>query len=140
MIASIEKMPEFTFLTLNGKPLSKVDLLTGRYTILLYFNTECEYCHTEAISIRENIHKLEMIQLLFISPEPIIRIDGFAAKHKLLEYENVIFLHDPEDSFLVRFDAITVPYLLLYDTDQELLQKFEGMVTVETILKSLNRK
>ncbi len=133
----LQTIPDFSFTTLNQKTYTKENLNTATPIIFIYFNSECHYCQHEAKSIKENIEQFKNVQLLFISEEPIETIKTFAETYKLLENDNVRFLHDKNDIFSTQFDANSIPYLLIYDENQQLIKRHKGQIKAENILKEL---
>ncbi|MHA7055759.1 TlpA family protein disulfide reductase [Aquimarina sp. M1] len=133
----LQNIPQFSFQTLKGEEFSNKNLTKARSTIFIYFNSACGFCKHEATSIHENIELFKKVQLLWVSSENREFIDEFAKRYKLNKYENVIFLSDTKDDFTDRFDATSIPYVLVYNSDQELVRKHKGQLSVSSILDVL---
>ena len=88
--------------------------------------------------IKENIDKFKNIQILFVSFEDKTTIQQFATKHKLLDYDNVSFLCDSKATFAITFDVKSLPCLVLYDKNQQLVEKIKGQIKAEVLIKKLN--
>ncbi|MNE87226.1 AhpC/TSA family protein [compost metagenome] len=108
--------------------------------MFVYFNSECEFCNHEAEMIKENIVAFKDIQIVFISFEKPDGIKSFAQKHKLLNYDDIHFIHDIKADFAATFDVKSLPSIVLYDKNQKLIERFKGQVKAETILKKLDGK
>ena len=54
---------------------------------------------------------------------------------KLLHYDNIYFLSDSKISFATTFDVKSMPCLVLYDKDNNLIEKIKGQVKIETVLE-----
>lgn len=134
----IKTIPEFSFLMLTNEVFTKNGLTKNTNKLFVYFDSECDYCQSEATQISENIAQFKDTQLLFISFEPIVGIKKFAMDYNLLEKENVIFLHDKESEFSEIFDAKSIPFILLYNKDNQLIKKYKGATKIENILKHIN--
>lgn len=134
---NIKKIPNFSYLTLENKIFSQEDLLTNQPTLFIYFNSECDFCQHEAEMVQENIEKLKDIQVIFVSYEPMDKIKQFATNFNLLNHDNIRFLFDAKSSFATTFDVNSLPCLVLYDKDKNLIEKIKGQVKVETILEKL---
>lgn len=103
----------------------------------MYYNSECEYCQSEALQIRENLVGFKNTQVIFISFEPMEEILKFATAYQLDQSPNVLFLHDSKSAFSELFDANSIPFMLLYNSEQKLLQKFKGATKIANVVKHL---
>ncbi|WKL46271.1 redoxin domain-containing protein [Flavobacterium pectinovorum] len=135
---NIKTIPAFTYQNLNGNIFTNEDLKKEIAIIFIYFNTECEYCDHEAQMIEENITKLKKIQLVFVSFEKPEQIKKFAQKHQLTTYDNVYFLCDNKVTFAATFDVNSLPCLVLYDKNQNLIEKIKGQTSIKILLNKMN--
>lgn len=133
----IKTIPPFSYSTINGEIFTNKDLKDNTPTLFLYFNSECEHCQSEALQIQENIAKFKKYQLVFVSFEEKYKIIAFAKKYKLDTYDNITFLFDKQVSFSTTFDVNSLPTMILYNMNKELIGKMKGQTKVETILKKL---
>jgi peroxiredoxin len=132
---NIKKMPAFSYLTLGNKIFTNENLEKGKPTLFIYFNSECDFCNHEAEMVQQNLEQLKDIQVVFISYENLEKIKSFAAKFKLLHHDNIHFLSDSKITFAATFDVKSMPCLVLYDKDNNLIEKIKGQVKIETVLE-----
>ena len=132
---NIKKMPAFSYLNLENKIFTNENLEEGIPTLFIYFNSDCDFCNHEAEMVQQNIEELKAIQVVFISYEPIEKIKQFATKFKLLNHANIYFLSDSKITFATTFDVKSMPCLVLYDKDNNLIEKIKGQVKIETVLE-----
>lgn len=137
--ANIKTIPAFQYQNLKGESFSNKNLETDAPTLFIYFNSECEYCNEEAQMIQESVNKFRPYQLVFISFEKPELIKTFAQKHNLLNYDNIHFVCDTKVSFATTFDVQSLPCLVLYDKNQQLIEKKKGQTKVETLVKKLQK-
>jgi peroxiredoxin len=137
--ANIKTIPDFTYQNLEGESFSNKNLKTDTSTLFIYFNSECEYCNEEAQMIQESVDKFAAHQLVFVSFEKPEKINSFAKKHKLLNYDNIHFVCDSKVTFATAFDVQSLPCLVLYDKNQQLIEKIKGQTKVETLVKKLQK-
>ena len=137
---NIKKMPAFSYVTLENKEFTQENLAQNKATLFIYFNSECDFCNHEAEMVQQNIEQLKDIQVVFISYEPIERIKAFATKFKLLHYDNIYFLSDSKITFASTFDVKSMPCLVLYDKENNLIEKIKGQVKIETVLNKFTSK
>ncbi len=134
----IQYIPDFSFKTLKAKTFSKKDIENDKPKLFIYFNSDCDFCHSEANQIQNNLEKLKDIQLIFVSFESADSIKVFAEKYQLLNKENIILLEDEKMLFSQLFNAKSIPYMLLYSKSNQLIKKFKGATKIEHVLNALN--
>ena len=132
---NIKKMPTFSYVTLENKIFTQKSLVQSTPTLFIYFNSECDFCNHEAEMVQQNIEQLKDIQVVFISYEPVEKIKQFATKFNLLHHDNIHFLSDSKITFATTFDVKSMPCLVLYDKDNNLIEKIKGQVKIETVLQ-----
>lgn len=133
----IKTIPDFSFKTLNGKPFTQKNITNTQSKLFIYFNSECDFCHAEAKQIQEHLEQLKNVQLLFVSFEEPESIKTFAEKYELLNKDHIFFLEDPTLLFAELFDAKSIPFMLLYSKDNQLIKKFKGATKIENVIKLL---
>ena len=135
---NIKQMPNFSYLTLENKVFTQENLVQNKPTLFIYFNSECDFCNHEAEMVQQNVTQLQDIQVVFISYEPIEKIKQFASKFKLLNHDNIYFLCDSKITFATTFDVKSMPCLVLYDKENNLIEKIKGQVKIETVLEKFH--
>ena len=135
---NIKKMPAFSYVTLENKEFTQENLAQNKATLFIYFNSECDFCNHEAEMVQQNIEQLKDIQVVFISYEPRERIKAFATNFKLLHHDNIHFLSDSKITFATTFDVKSMPCLVLYDKDNNLIEKIKWQVKIETVLEKFS--
>jgi peroxiredoxin len=133
----IQTIPNFSFFNLEGTVYTQENL-PNKPIVFVYFNSECDFCKTEATKIQERLIDFKNTQLVFISFEDKKAISQFATTYQLNNQENVLFLEDRKATFSQIFDANSIPFILVYDTNKKLLQKFKGATKIDAILKVLD--
>lgn len=133
----INTIPNFTFQTVSGNIFTNKNLSKLNPKLFVYYNSECEFCQSEAKKIKDNLGQLNNVQIVFISFEKRNEIHAFAHKYDFLNKENIIFLEDEKLIFEDLFKVKGIPYMILYNKDNKLLQKFNGVVKIEKILNYL---
>ncbi|WP_353167664.1 redoxin domain-containing protein [Flavobacterium sp.] len=134
---NIKTMPAFSYENVKGGFFSNENIIANKATLFVYYNSECEFCNEEAKMIQENRAKFSNVQLVFISNENPKEIIAFATKHKLNIDDTISFLSDRKMSFRTTFDVKSLPCMVLYNKDKQLIEKIRGQIKVETLLKKL---
>lgn len=133
-----EKLPEFTYNTLDGKPFSSNNLKANTKLMIVYFNPLCDLCQEETKEILSNINYFDNIQILMISPNPLEEVKRFVNLYQLQQFKQIIVLHDKQDEFYKKFNAIGYPSLYLYDENKQLITAFESQTSMEEIETAFN--
>lgn len=126
--SKIKSIPSFTFTTLEHKDFTRDNLRKNTNTIFIYFNSECDYCKDEAILISNRKNDLNNCQIIFVSSESIDKIEDFSTRYNLDNSESIVFLQDKEDVFYKKFNANSIPYILIYNTKGSLLKAHKGQL------------
>ncbi|MEM9680877.1 MAG: redoxin domain-containing protein [Bacteroidota bacterium] len=134
----LQTIPKFEFLTLEENPFSNNNLIPELHTIFIYFDSQCEFCQHEAQSISDHLNRLQAIQFVFVSEEPINAIRQFSEEYNLSNQPNITFLHDNSRLFSSQFGATSIPYILIYDKNKVLIKRHNGQLNANGILKTLS--
>jgi len=133
----IAYIPKFNLKTMQGDIFTNSDLKQNVPTIFFYFNSDCDFCQAETEEIISNIKNLESIQIIFVSNESIQQILMFQHKYRLEGYDNVLFLCDDNNNFAQLLGLKSIPSSFIYSKTGVLLDKNNGPVKVDYLLKSI---
>lgn len=134
---NIKTIPDFEYENIKGNKFTNTNLKANSSKLFIYYNSECEFCNEEAKMIKENIEQFNTTQILFISFEKNEKIKQFANNHQLDTYDNITFLCDSKATFATTFDVKSMPCLVLYDKDNNLIEKIKGQTKAEILIKKL---
>lgn len=135
----IQTVPEFELQTLDNITFTNANLKPNLNTIFIYFNSECDFCQHEAKSINDNLNDFKNVQFIFVSTEDIATIKQFSKEHKLNNKPNITFLYDNSSHFATQFNAQSIPYILIYNQNNQLIKKQNGQLNANGILRALNQ-
>ncbi|MDC9723798.1 MAG: redoxin domain-containing protein, partial [Urechidicola sp.] len=135
----IQTIPKFELKTLDNIPFTNANLKSSLSTIFIYFNSECDFCQHEAESISQHLNKFKNAQFIFVSTENIDTIKQFSEDYKLNNQTKITFLYDYASHFTTQFNAQSIPYILIYDKNNELIKKHNGQLNANGILRVLNK-
>ena len=114
--------------------LGQTDMEVVRYTVLIFFNSECEYCQWEMQEISKNVNQFSQHQLLLASFEPENQVIAFLNQHSLAEF----YIKSNSEKVMSAFTD-GVPQTLIY-RKEKLIRHFKGEVKIEAILENLKVK
>lgn len=135
----IQTIPNFELQTLDSISFTNSNLKPNLSNIFIYFNSDCDFCHHEAKSVSQNLNKFKKVQFIFVSFEETEAIKKFSELYKLDNQENIIFLEDKKGVFSTTFNANSIPYILIYDKNNNLIKKHKGQLNANGILRVLNQ-
>lgn len=119
-------------LTLMLSQLGQSNVDESTFTILMFFNSECEHCQWEMQEISKNIDQFSQHQLLFASFEPEKEAMAFLDQHGLSKY----YVKSTPEKVMASFSG-GVPQTLIYK-DGKLVKHYKGEVKIEAILEALD--
>ena len=136
----ISSIPSLSFQDLNGNPvqLNEITFAKPKPIVLILFNSECEHCQYEAMSISENIDQLDEAMIVFISAEEIDVIRSFGETYGLLEHANILCGQVDYPELTAVFKSVSYPNIFIYGNDGRLVKEFRGETKVEAILNAVN--
>lgn len=108
-------------------------------TIIVLFSPTCEHCQNKAQEIKNHIKEFSDIQIVMISSEDSVSINKFANYYQLNNLPNLQFLHLPKQKIFETFASASVPRILVYDSEGNLIKDFNGEVKIEKLLKYVRR-
>ncbi len=132
----VSSIPSMSFQDLNGDPvqLNEITYVNPKPMVLILFNSECEHCQYEALSISENIDQFDEAMIVFISAEEIDIIQSFGETYGLLNHANIIWGQVDYLELTAVFKTFSYPNSFIYGKDGRLMKEFKGETKVESIL------
>ncbi|MFT7156745.1 MAG: thioredoxin-related protein [Parvicella sp.] len=135
---SLENLSVNHFKNLDGQYFDLALIKNDAPLVLIYFNSECDYCQSEARDIKENIKELKNTELLMVSAETSESIKQFKVDFQLDE-DNIHFARVDEGDVFDTFGSVSVPALFVYDKEGKLVKSFKGKTKISVVLEVLNR-
>ena len=114
--------------------LGQANLNESTSTILIFFNSECEYCQSEIKEIGKNIDQFNQHQLLLASFEREEEAVSFLYEYGLSNH----YVKSTPDKVLGAFSG-GVPQTLIYHQGK-LTRHFKDEVKIEAILEALEER
>ena len=142
IVRATEKIPYFTFYTLDQQRFTKDSFDAERTKFIMYFNSECDHCQKQARwlnkGMRENSNVFNELEMVFISFEEMSMIKAYRDKYQFIQ-SNITFLQDSRLTFADKFGVGSFPSILIYSKEGKLIKKFEGEAKVEDVLPFINK-
>jgi len=139
-IKQLENIPSFTLKTIDGSSFTSQDLNNKNHKVIIYFSPDCHFCQAEAEELNVMYKNYENTQWIWIASEPLKQIKTFAKKYKLHNYKNIHWCYDDKASFYRRFQMKSVPYFLVYDENNHLINRNSGAIKLTKLLSNFDEK
>ena len=107
----------------------------GSPLLLIYFNSECEYCQYELAEIRRNIQSFTNVEVVLISCEKISIIKDASKNFDVTNLPRMHFTKIASNDLFQAFGSLSLPHIFIYDKDNKLVKEFKGETKAEAILK-----
>lgn len=101
--------------------------------MLVYFETDCEYCQQETKDIIDHIDALRDIRFYFVSVSTLDDIKFYRKYYHLENYTNIEIGRDTGFYLLKHYTIRKTPYMMLYNKDKVLKAVLAGAVSSDTI-------
>ncbi|HEY4288976.1 MAG TPA: thioredoxin-like domain-containing protein [Puia sp.] len=127
-------MPSMSMLLVDSSAYSTDQLRPGRYTVIMYFRTDCSHCQQETADLIKNYSALQDINIILLTPKPLKDVRQYAAFFKLDHYPHIQAASDHRRQFWNYYQPANVPYLVVYDRQNRLYRICEGPLPVDSLI------
>ena len=110
---------------------------TEKFTLMNFFNSECDYCINETRTLVDSISLLKDCQIVLVSYEDSIHVAQFYEKLRLMDFPSIHVTYAPEDYISNMFKIYMIPTLYVYHPDRRMIKYKPGPVTVQEIVQYL---
>lgn len=128
-------IPEFHLLLMDSTVFSCSDLKSDTYTFIIHFSPDCEHCQKEINALLSNYFRFKDCQFILASPLSLPYIKEFSDKHQLNAYPNIITAFEPDWIFSKIFKIKYIPFVAIFDKQQQLLKTYTGESKIDDWLK-----
>ena len=135
---AVQSIPSFSLLDIDGNRITEKTLKKNTPVLFLFFNTECDLCHTELNDINSNQNALSDCQIIFFSVEPADSIQNFLESISFNRTHNMFFLVDKKEELIETMDIQATPTAVIYGRNGMLQKRFNGPVKIETLINYLS--
>jgi len=130
------ELPQMSLTNLDGIKFLAPSLL-GRKIIFILFQPDCEHCQNETRQINERLPAFKNYEIYFISSAPIDDIKKFSEDFKMNTQENIHFAGTDVQNIIDSYGPISAPSIYIYSEQGKLLNRFNGEIGIDIVLKSL---
>ena len=126
-------LPEFSFMTMDGKPFTNKDIKFKHKALIIYFDPGCNHCQHQAEEMSLAINQFNFTKLFFVSISATEEIIKFQKKY-FNGTKNVTFLQDAERKIFYTFKNVTTtPTTIIYNKSLQQIGIAHGQTSVEKL-------
>jgi peroxiredoxin len=123
---------------LEETSFSKTLTSENQFTIIIYYNSECQLCDDQIAQFSKHFSALtKNSTILFVSAESEDSIRNFRNRLRVSSTNKVFFSKISEQEVFKTFGSVVTPQVFLYRQDQ-LLKTFNGELIIDSILKCMD--
>lgn len=124
----ITEWPDLQVNTLEGEPVSTIEILSDKPMILYYYNTECIFCQGTFEDLLNHPDLMKEVTLVFVSDENPMTVEQFLVGTDGARQPGLLFYLDYERQVKDFYAIRAVPAIYLYDREGKLIQFYRGAV------------
>ena len=130
------ELPQMALTEIDGKQFSAKNLI-GQKNFFILFQPDCEHCQKEAQQISERLPAFKNYEIYFISSAPLDAIKKFSEDFKMNTQKNIHFVGTDVQNIIDSYGPIPAPSIYIYSEQGKLLNKFNGEIEIDSVLKQL---
>lgn len=135
----IATLPSILITSLEGYSINLNKLGRDIPKVLIYFNSTCPICQSEAELIRKVFSGDQNTSFIWISSESVEEVKDFRERYDFESLSNHTFFSDTLFRLASEFKLTSVPATLVYDSKGELVEFFKGAVSMTDLKEAVNK-
>ncbi len=136
-----QTIPQFEFFRMDNKPFTDKDLPKGKIIFFMFVDPDCDHCQNAMTSIGEKFASFKKTDMYIISVSDPDKINQFMTTYgsKVKGQKNVTLLQDKLQQFIVKFNPVRYPSMLLYSQKSQLLDYEDNPESVFRLVNTINK-
>ncbi len=134
-----QEFPELIVSDLFFRSVNLGEHTINTASVLIYFNSSCPICQSEAELIEKNFKKDTLTRFLWVSSESVEEIKEFSALYKLDSLSSHHFYSDTLYSLANAFKLTGVPATFVFDAEGNLVDYSLGAVSISDLKLSIQK-
>jgi len=132
-------LPSIQLITLEGNSVDLRKQIGKSATVLIYFNSTCPICQSEAELVVKNFEADSNINFIWVSSEPSEVIRSFVATYDLGLLHDVTVASDTLYQVSSYFKFTSVPATVVYSKHGALIDFFKGAVSMQDLKRAIQK-
>jgi peroxiredoxin len=134
----VVNLPSIEVSSMEGQSVDLKEQI-GNPLILIYFNSTCPICQSEAELIRKVFSDAHHATFIWISSESVAEVKDFRDRYDFANLSNHTFLSDTLFRLAGEFKLTTVPATLVYDSKGVLVEFFRGAISMTDLKAAVTK-
>lgn len=130
----LASLPTFYLKDLEGNLFTNKNLPQSKWIVFVFFNSECQYCQSEAEQLRDLNEIPTNISFVWVSSEPKEIIAAFQLQYRL---QKIHFLYDSDHLVADQWGVSTIPKLLVYTPQGALFKNHVGVYRIDRLIAQI---
>lgn len=135
-----DPIPFIHMLTVDSSAYTTDQIGRGRYTVIMYFRTDCIHCQKETADIVKAGASLRDINIILLTLNPLKDLRLYYDHYNLKGLANIRTGTDIRREFYKYFSPKSVPFFVIYNKKNGLVRIYEGPVPVDSFKKLIAAK
>lgn len=136
---SFQVFPELVVSDLFSGSVNLKDHATDVPSLLIYFNSSCPICQSEAELIERSFREDTITRFLWVSSEPVEEVKNFAIKYRLYRINRHRFYSDTLFRLAASFKLTGVPATFVYNGEGHLVDYTLGAISMSDLTLSIQK-
>lgn len=134
-------IPQFEFFRMDNKPFTNKDLSKGKIIFFMFVDPDCDHCQNAMKSIGEKFPVFKKTNMYIISISNPAKMNQFMTTYgsKVKGQKNVTLLQDKLQQFIVKFNPVRYPSMLLYSQKSQLLDYEDNPEAIFRLVNTINK-
>ena len=132
-------IPSIQLASLDKESVDLEMQVTDIPSVLIYFNSSCPICQSEAELIQRNFRNDKLTRFLWVSSESVEEVENFAVHYRLDSLNTHRFYSDTLFRLATAFKLTGVPATFVYDREGQLVDYTLGVVSISELTLSIQK-
>ena len=134
------EIPPFSMTLSNGQYFNAARMPKGKPVLLIYFDPECEHCHTLMNSYFNQPALFENAEVVMVTFKPLSELQAFVQSYQVHKYPNIKVGTEGKTYYLsIYYRMQSMPFVALYNKNGKLIASYQKDVPFEALRKKLKQ-
>jgi cytochrome oxidase Cu insertion factor (SCO1/SenC/PrrC family) len=133
-------LPPFSMTLANGTYFHASQLPKGKPVLLIYFDPECDHCHTLMNAFFKRAADFKSAEVLMITYKPLNDVQRFVQAYQVHKYTNIKAGTEGTTYFLRNhYRMQNTPFVALYNKEGKMTAGYQKDVPLEALHRQLKK-
>jgi thioredoxin-related protein len=134
------QLPPFSMTLSNGQYFNAAQLPKGKPVLLMYFDPECDHCHTLMNAFFKRPADFRSAEVLIVTFKPLNEVQAFVKAYQTHRYPNIKVGTEGTTYYLRNYYRMqNTPFVALYNRGGSLIAGYQKEVPLDALHKQLKK-